>query len=58
LRTSVPKTRDVFLSIGLLADDVMSGVCFAVCLMMSSADPMSRFCGSKLYWILGYNTSL
>jgi len=38
--------------------DVMIGVCFAVILMTSSTDPTSGYCGSKFYWILGYNTSL
>jgi len=46
------------LGLGFLVGDVMSGVCFAVCLMTSSADPMSRFRGSQFYWKLGYNTSL
>jgi len=36
----------------------MIGECFAVILMTSSADPTSWYCGSKFYWILGYNTSL
>jgi len=35
---------------GFLVDDVMIGTCFAVLLMTSSADLMSRFCGSKFYW--------
>jgi len=43
---------------GFLVDDTMIGVCFAVLLTVSSANPMSRFCGSKFYWKLGYNTSL
>jgi len=41
-----------------LVDDVMSGVCFMACLLASSTDPVSQYCGSKFYWILGYNTSL
>jgi len=36
----------------------MIGVGFVYFRMMSSVDPISRFCGSKLYWILGYNMSL
>jgi len=39
-------------------DDVMIGVGITIHFMTSSADPMSRICGSKLYWIIGYNTSL
>jgi len=39
-------------------DDVMIGVGFAVLFMMSSADPMSWFSGSKLYCHVRYNTSL
>jgi len=35
----------------------MVGVDFAY-FMMSSVDPMSWFCVSKLYWILGYITNL
>jgi len=46
------------LALGFLVDDVMSGACFVVCLMTSSTDPMSRYYGSKFYWILGYDTSL
>jgi len=42
---------------GFVVDDVMIGECF-VFLMTSSADSMSRFRGSKFYWILGYNTNL
>jgi len=52
-----PKTREVlyfrinfFLGgLGLLVDDVMIGVCFAVLLMTSSVDPMSRLRGSKFF---------
>jgi len=42
--------------LGLLVDGVMIGACFAVILMMSLADPTSRYGGSKFYWILGSNT--
>jgi len=41
-----------------LVEYIMIGVCFAVIWMASSADPMSRYCDSKFYWILGYNMSL
>jgi len=44
--------------LGFLIDDVIIGGDFAVTLMTSSAEPVGRFCGSKFYWILGYNTSL
>jgi len=40
-----------------LVDDIMMEEGFAFFWMTSSVDPMSRFHGSKLYWILGYNTS-
>jgi len=46
------------LGFGFLVDGVMIWVYFAVILMTSSVDLMSRFCCSKFYWILGYNTSL
>jgi len=46
------------LGVGFWVHGVMIGVCFAVILMTSSADPTSRLCDSKLYWILSYNTSL
>jgi len=35
--------------LGFLVDDVMIVVCFAVILITSSIDPMSRFCGSNFY---------
>jgi len=44
------------LGLGFLLADVMIGVDFAFFWMTSSVDPMSRFCGSKLYWILGYES--
>jgi len=46
------------LGLGFLVDDVIIGVGFSVLLMTSSANPLSRFGGSKFSWILGYNTSL
>jgi len=46
------------LGLGFSDNDVMIGACFAGILMTPSADPMSRLCGSKFYWILSYNTSL
>jgi len=46
------------LGLGFLVDDVRMGVGFVFFWMMSSVDPMSQFFGSKLLWILGYNTSL
>jgi len=45
------------LGLGFLVD-VTKGVGFAFFWMTSLVDPMSRFCGSKLDWILGYNMSL
>jgi len=36
----------------------MIGVCLEVILMTSSVDPMSRYCGSESYCILGYNKAL
>jgi len=31
------------LGLGFLVDDVESGVCFAICFMTPSADPMNQF---------------
>jgi len=45
-------------ALGFLVDDVMIGGYVAVILMTSSIYPTSRYCGSKLYWILDQNTSL
>jgi len=45
------------LGLGFLVDDVKIGV-FLQFLYDVIAEPMSQFRGSKLFWILGYNTSL
>jgi len=46
------------LGLGFLLDDIRIGVGFVFFWMTLSVDPMSRFFGSKLLWILGSDTSL
>jgi len=43
--------------VGVFVNDVMIGVAFSF-FDDVVGDPMSRFPGSKFYWILGYCTSL
>jgi len=43
---------------GFFVGDVIIRMGFGVFWMTSSAEPMSWFCSSKFYWILGYDMSL